>query len=67
MKKVRIKAAYQNGVLNPERPLDLPEGAEVTIAVIYPFETFRGILASVKGDGVALQHTISKRWAADGD
>ena len=67
MRQYRVKAAYQNGVLKPERPLDLPEGAQVTIAVIYPFESFRGILTSVKEDSVALQHTISKHWGADGD
>ena len=67
MTRYRLKAAYENGVLKPDRPLDIPEGAEVTIAVIYPFETFRGILRSVKEDSVSLQHTIGKHWGADGD
>jgi predicted DNA-binding antitoxin AbrB/MazE fold protein len=61
----RLKAKYENHVLRPEHPLDLPEGSEVTLLVITPFRSFKGILEEVKDDSVSLQHRVKDLWEPD--
>ena len=58
----RLKATYDGKVLKPERALDIPEGTEVTLIVVVPFRTFRGLLSEVKEDGVTLQHKMKEIW-----
>jgi len=58
----RRKARWENGVLKLEKPLDLPEGTEVTIIVVPSFFSLRGILKHVKQDSVSLQHEVGKIW-----
>ena len=65
MQYQRLKATYEGQVLKPERLLDIPEGSEVTILVIPPFRSFRGILDKVKEDGVSLQHKVKEIWGQD--
>ncbi len=61
----RLRAKYQENVLKPERPLDLPEGAEVTVVILPAFRSFCGILAEVKADSVTLQHQVKEHWGPD--
>jgi predicted DNA-binding antitoxin AbrB/MazE fold protein len=63
----RLKAKYENYVLRPEHPLDLPEGSEVILLVITPFRSFKGILEEVKEDSVSLQHRVKDLWEPDAD
>ena len=63
----RVKAKYEGQVLKPEYPLDLPEGTEVTLLVIPPFRSFRGILKDVKENSVTLQHKVKELWGQDAD
>ena len=61
----RLKATYEGGVFKPERPLDIEDGTEVTLSVVYAFRSFRGLLGDVKEDGVTLQHKVKEIWGAD--
>ena len=61
----RLRAKYEQQVLKPEHPLDLPEGTEVTLLVIPPFRSFLGILQGVKEDSVTLQHKMKQLWGPD--
>ncbi len=58
----RRKARWENGVLKLDRPLDLPEGTEVTVIVVPPFSSLRGILKHVRQDSVSLQHDVGRIW-----
>ena len=54
----KVKARYADGVLTPLEPLDIDEGAEVTVSVEGPsarLESRTGILAAAGG------------WAGQGD
>lgn len=57
----RYKARWENGVLKLDKPLDLPEGSEVTVIIVPPFSALRGILKHVQHDSVSLQH--SEIWS----
>ncbi|MFN3421000.1 MAG: antitoxin family protein [Armatimonadota bacterium] len=42
----RRKARWENGVLKLDKPLDLPEGTEVTVVVVPSFMDARGRVCS---------------------
>jgi len=46
----RRKAKWENGVLKLDKPLDLPEGTEVTVIVVPTIASLRGILKHVQQD-----------------
>ncbi len=58
----RRKAKWENGVLKLDKPLNLPEGTEVTVIVVPSIASLRGIFKHVQQDGVSLQHEVGKIW-----
>ncbi len=65
MQYTRIKATYDGQVFKPERVLDILEGTEVTLLVVVPFRSFRGLLGEVEEDSVTLQHKVRDIWSPD--
>jgi predicted DNA-binding antitoxin AbrB/MazE fold protein len=63
MKMERRKAKWENGVLKLDKPLDLPEGSEVTVIIVPTIASLRGILKHVQQDSVSLQHSVGEIWA----
>jgi len=59
----RRRARWENGVLKLDKPLDLPEGAEVTVIVVPTIASLRGILKHVRQDSVSLKHNLGEIWA----
>jgi predicted DNA-binding antitoxin AbrB/MazE fold protein len=45
-----IQAIYENGVLRPLQPLDLPEGSVVEIRIIKVLEESEKILRKIEND-----------------
>lgn len=62
----RVHAKYERGELVLRRPLKIPAGCEISVAAfsaVRPLESFRGVLAHVKEDSVALQHKTREWWS----
>ena len=59
----RRRAKWENGVLKLDKPLDLPEGAEVTVIVVPTLASLRGILKHVRQGSVSLKHNLGEIWA----
>ena len=62
----KVQAIYKRGELILRRPLKIRQGCQVSIvalSTVRPLQSFRGLLAHVKEDGVALQHKSKEWWS----
>lgn len=62
----RVNAIYKRGELVLRRPLKVPEGCQISVvafSAVRPLQSFRGVLAHIKEDSVALQHKAREWWS----
>lgn len=62
----KVHAIYKSGKLVLQRPLKIPRGCQISVAAfstVRSLQSFRGMLAHIKEDSVALQHKAREWWS----